>query len=425
MEALGINTRWDNIGIFDMYDDGSYLWFTSLEYNALFRMEKQKGSIEYIGCFPDEELFSYRLYTSINEYGGKLYFTPCSACEIGIYDLRENQFEKINIGVSRQYNDVSHTKYGKKFVSAFIIKGKLVLIPCCYDQVVVYDISTGSLTMDNRLYEHFYIRYRGFTRSFDSQFYLCWFAKKISETEIVFELHCNLNILVFYDIETGKFSEMRVGDAKRSYSLIEYDGKYIFLYDEIADTIVRFEMQGGECLACDVAEAIPAFRPCGSDHSFVNIVAFDAGLYLVPANTNIAVRMDIPTWTAAAEEALSKECVSLQVHIAYTSLCKIVDNKLYLFGNRDREWIVYEAGKELQHIKAKIRQNDYDRLQKTYFLYAYKNNNRMFDERDITLSTLLRGIADSGDEEKGHAKQTDEKTLDYGSIIYEATKGQG
>ncbi|MDE7430599.1 MAG: LicD family protein, partial [Lachnospiraceae bacterium] len=65
----------------ELYDDGEYYWFTSWNYNALFRMDRESWSVEYIGSFPDEAPNGFRLYSSILEYNGRLYFTPCRANE--------------------------------------------------------------------------------------------------------------------------------------------------------------------------------------------------------------------------------------------------------------------------------------------------------------------------------------------------------
>ena len=84
IQILDSENKWDYIGIFDMFDDGAYLWFTSIEYNALFKLNKCTFHVNYMGSFPNEELYGVRLYTSINEYNGKLFFTPCTAHEIGV-----------------------------------------------------------------------------------------------------------------------------------------------------------------------------------------------------------------------------------------------------------------------------------------------------------------------------------------------------
>lgn len=121
IKNLAHESRWEHIGIFDMFDDGENLWFTSLEYNALFKMSKRTFDVDYVGSFPDEEAYGGRLYTSVNECNGKLYFTPCTAHEIGIYDMKNECFEKGSIGISRDDNDLLKIKYAKSLCQALYI----------------------------------------------------------------------------------------------------------------------------------------------------------------------------------------------------------------------------------------------------------------------------------------------------------------
>lgn len=392
MEILDDYSLWDNISIFDIYDDGKQLWFASIEYNALFKVEKQNNSIDFVGCFPDEDLFGYRLYSSINEFDSKLYFTPCSACEIGVYDMRKERFEKINIGILKSENNMAHIKYSKKFVSSFILNNKLILMPCCYDKMIIYDLITGEATFRDGLFDYFYNKYKDCIKSSDAQFYLCWFAKKISKSVIVFNLHCNSNIIIFYNLETDEFKEKRIGNYERSYSLIDFDGTYIFLYDEIVDVVVRFDIQRNEYKECVIKNELEEFMPCGMNHSFVNMITFDNDLYLIPANTNITVKLDILTWKPAVESTLSDECLLRQKCIAYMNLCRVFNNRLYLFANRSKSIIVYKREKELQHIKVKTTPLINMMIQKSHLLNQLYSNNHIFDENNICLQLFLDTI---------------------------------
>ena len=38
----------------NIYDDGQYFWFTELEYNGLFQLDKQSFQAKFMGTFPDE-----------------------------------------------------------------------------------------------------------------------------------------------------------------------------------------------------------------------------------------------------------------------------------------------------------------------------------------------------------------------------------
>lgn len=348
------DSRWNHADIFDMFDDGEYLWFTAIEYNALFKVSKHTFDVEYIGSFPDEETYGYRLYTSINEYNGKLFFTPCTAHEIGVYDMVNRSFEKVSIGISRIDNDLSQIQCAKKFVSGFVCEGTLVLIPCCYDKVVLYDIAAGTVSFQEDLFKHFHAKYHDQTTSLDSQFYLCWFARRVNESEVVFNLHCSKNILIFYNLKTGEFRELAIGSEKGSFSLVEYDGRQVYLYNTPADVLVKWEIETGEYSECRIADQLPEFQSCGLENSFVNMTLLGEWLYLIPANTNVAVKVDTTTLAVAVVEGLSEECTIQREETPYLNLCRVYDDKLYLWGNRSKRLIIYGKDGKLQHVEIKI-----------------------------------------------------------------------
>ncbi len=410
------NNRYSRIGIFDLFDDGEQLWFTSTEYNGLFKINKQTLESEYVGSFPNEEWDVYRLYTSINEYEGKLFFTPCAAHEIGVYDTFHKRFRKINIGISKSDNDISKIKYGKKFVSGFIYNNNLILIPCCYDKTIIYDISNDRVYADDELFKHFYKKYKAFVTSPDLQFYLCWFAKKINESEIVFNLHCNRNIVVIYNLATGKFSEREAGDKNRTFSLIEYDGKYVFLYDEKADTLVRWEKDTDEAAEFYIKKMLPEFQPCGLNHSFVNMVVFRDWLYLIPANTNIAVRINVLTMESSSADILSDECLRDGREVSYLNLCRIFEDKLYLFANRSKRIVAYQEDRIPEVVKTGINAGDECLIQKNYLLHLIYDQKILLSENMLSLNDFIDLFTGLESEEY---RQSAQNAKSAGSIIYE------
>ena len=419
IQILDSENKWDYIGIFDMFDDGAYLWFTSIEYNALFKLNKCTFHVNYMGSFPNEELYGVRLYTSINEYNGKLFFTPCTAHEIGVYDIEKKCFEKINIGISRKDNDLSKIKNAKKFASSFFYKDSLILLPCCYDRVVVCHISTGKVSFRNSLFEYFYAKYGNYTTSSDGQFYLCWFAKRISETNIVFNLHCNRNILIFYDLATGEFSEQVIGNEKRSFSLIEYDMEQVYLYDINDDMLIKWDIETNEYFECHIADKLPEFQPCGLAYSFSNMVVLGDWLYLIPASTNVAVKINTATLDAVAVDALSDECSAQNKGIAYLNLCRIFDNKLYLWGNQSRELIIYGKDGNLQRIKIKVEEDMENILAENHLADIMQNNLCWVSEEQIPLTRFINVLEKIETEQYIGNRETAVKNC--GDSIYQFT----
>ena len=384
--------RWEHIGIFDMFDDGENLWFTSLEYNALFKMSKRTFDVDYVGSFPDEEAYGGRLYTSVNECNGKLYFTPCTAHEIGIYDMKNECFEKGSIGISRDDNDLLKIKYAKKFVSGFIYNNSLILIPCCYDCIIIYDIVTGEVTFKTDLFEYFYEKYRHYTTSPDAQFYLCWFAKRLSESEIVFHLHCNRNILIIYNLETGGFKEQAIGSKKSTFSLVECDGSQVYLYEASTDTLVKWEMESGKYLECHIAAQVSELQPCGLEYSFLNMAVLGEWLYLIPANANVAVKVDTITLEAFSVDALSGECSIPYKGTVYLNLSRVSDNKLYLFGNRSKDLVVYGKDEDLQRIRLKPPKDIENIIAEQFLADLIRRSRCWFSEEHVPLTRFINAL---------------------------------
>lgn len=382
--------------VFDLFDDGEYVWFTSIEYNALFMMDKQTLDAKYMGSFPDEETYGFRLYTTITENRGKLYFTPCSAHEIGVYDIRNKKFEKINIGISRKENDTTNVKYGKKFVSGYIHDNVLTLIPCCYDNTIAYHIDSKKLIVNDDMFQYFHTKYSPYISSVDQQFYLCWFSKKVSQCEVTFNLQSNTNVVAFYNLATGEFMEQKVGQEDRCFTLIEYDGTYLWLYDAKTDTLVRWKQDSREYTEICIANRLPEFQPCYLNNSFVNMAILNGWLYLIPANANIAVKVNVTTLEAMTADMLSDECSVQNSEIAYSNLCKISGEKLFLFRNKSKRFMAYDKGRSVRQGSVKLSISIDDMLEQNCLKDLMQNNHNLFGEEQIALTNFLKVVNDAG-----------------------------
>lgn len=128
----------------NLYDDGECFWFTADDYNALFKMDKDTWKAEYIGKFPNENDIGFRLYAEIIEYGGRLFFTPLYAKEIGVYDKRNRTFSKIafdEVGISF----IKDSGQAASFYSAHLIGRCIYFMPLERNAVLKYDITNNTV----------------------------------------------------------------------------------------------------------------------------------------------------------------------------------------------------------------------------------------------------------------------------------------
>lgn len=105
------------------------LFFSCLDYNALYKISSGKSTPEFVGRFPHEQPLSYFLHKECFFYKDKLIFTPENSSYIQIYDIKKQKFNSIYI-----------TNYpNRKFSHAeSIIFGDFLLIfPMTFDEPVL------------------------------------------------------------------------------------------------------------------------------------------------------------------------------------------------------------------------------------------------------------------------------------------------
>ena len=122
---------------------------------------------------------------------------------------------------------------------------------------------------------------------------------------------------------------------------------------------------------------------------FSNMVVLGDWLYLIPASTNVAVKINTATLDAVAVDALSDECSAQNKGIAYLNLCRIFDNKLYLWGNQSRELIIYGKDGNLQRIKIKVEEDMENILAENHLADIMQNNLCWVSEEQIPLTRFI------------------------------------
>ncbi len=140
----------DKLVAANMLDAGEHYWFSALEFNALFKINKTSFELECAGGFPGEEPDGYRMYYSLISRGGKLYFAPRSAGGIGVYDVETGSFERIEVpapvqtdGLARGYEEKT------KFARIIHAEGFLYFLPASYPGILIYDTLKKTLEIRN------------------------------------------------------------------------------------------------------------------------------------------------------------------------------------------------------------------------------------------------------------------------------------
>lgn len=399
-----------HIGVFDLYDDGQRLWFTSIEYNALFCVDKAEGTMHYMGSFPGEQWFCWRLYAQVVAYEQKLYFVPCTATEIGVYDMETHQFSKINFGLQKDENDISDIHYMKKFTSGFVYGGKLFLMPCCYPHMVIYDIATGKIETDDRLYDYYHKRYGKAATSPDHTFYLCWIARRMDEESVVFELHCNANKVIRYNFRTRSFTDLDIGTKDNTYGYIQFDGQRIILYDMPRDQLVCYDISSKQTRTVDLA-TVKGFEPQGDKTSFTDMGLLRGKIWLIPAAANLGLRADPATGRVAVLPDLSNVSQQPGSGLPYLNLARTYHDCLYINDNRLKAILAFDADGGQRCFVFRLSPEDVQVLEQNAISWRMEQGERVFAEGDCKLNSFLSSCMEGSPEAGGTKKSSAGETI--------------
>ena len=68
-------------------DDNNTIWIFANTFNALFKMDSEKGDIQYVTSFFKEPFLMESLYTKAVYYKNRIFFIPCCAESIAVFDI--------------------------------------------------------------------------------------------------------------------------------------------------------------------------------------------------------------------------------------------------------------------------------------------------------------------------------------------------
>lgn len=130
-----------------------YMWFSATCFNGLCRLDPQTGETVLMGCFPDEKWDAIYLHSQVGYYGNKLVFAPNRSKCIDVYDIEQNQFERILLPHSRMEmwsSDATKTYAMQQWKHRFVFCGLFLPI------VIYFDTMSGEINFVQNMYERLY-----------------------------------------------------------------------------------------------------------------------------------------------------------------------------------------------------------------------------------------------------------------------------
>lgn len=334
-----------------IYADEKSFWFAAYHYNSLFRVNRETWKVEWLGTFSDEDFYKNRLYPSVAECNGKLYFAPLSAKEIAEYDLQKKIFRKINFDLS---DDSIHAAYdAAKFIRVVSINQYVFFIPYFHPAILIYNTETDLLTACTDWVD---LIERKRTNK-DIGYFIDY---EIHGTKLVLPCACASIVLVF-DSETHTTEAYEMPGNKTGIQLTSVCTNGETFYFTMADgTILIREL-------LSQTEEIKKIDKLPIDHgniAFYPIKYYDNKVWIFPLFAEKALILDIKTDTVSVLEELSDE-------IKYDSgnqlilFATLINDCFYIMTGRSYQFLEYNPKTNEKHEKVlTISKEDENKIRK-------------------------------------------------------------
>ena len=320
----------NRVSSYNLFDDGENLWFTAFAFNALLKMDKQTREIKYVDSFSDEDKSGVQLYGKITENNGKLFFSPFSAHEIAIYDVKAKAFEKKSIIEPKNTQKSTYMNHAKFWhIEKY---GKYIYLPgCSYPAIARYDTETGKMD-----YFTDWVKHVDILANAGDVYFLHGYA---DENKLLLPT-CNANAVVVFDMERCSSEVYEVGNKKNRYSNICFDGNDYWLMSRTNTPVVKWNPANGEYKEYD---SYPnGFRH--GDYNFCGICYANGFVWLFPYQANMALKIDVKTGEISIAEEFQPECehpdkatVNFNYHMA-----KVIGDKMYAHTGKSNRLIEYD-----------------------------------------------------------------------------------
>ena len=211
------------------YQDGKLYCFAN--FNLLFSIDLQDGTIELMDAVPEENILSNYLFGSMNIWNNKVILGPNMAKKIWIYDLTSRHWESLSVNLSINGDESLETG---KIHQIYTYKNLIYMIGSSYPAILCVDLENNSCDYIEDPYKEVKDRHP------DINFY--YFLIHGVQLENNLYLASSLdNYVLKFDMETRKHQWIKVGNDNYVYSGITWDGSSFWLSPRLNCDIVRWD----------------------------------------------------------------------------------------------------------------------------------------------------------------------------------------
>ncbi len=242
-------------------------------FNGLFRVDMETGNCTYLRSFPGENRNKERLHTKAVFTKNRIYFIPCSADGIDVYELDSREISRIPI---RAVDKKKYSFYrpAHKFADAILYESWIYLICATYPAVIGLHVETGKLEYFNN-----WVPEEGF-----------FFRKGVfAEKNTFYVPSANNNFVLQFDMQTQEGKLFRVGQHNQGCWSICRCGTDYWLAPKKPGAVLKWKPLTNEVTEYD--NYPPGF--CDNGFAFTKIYPYQDKVYLIPAHANMSLSVSI------------------------------------------------------------------------------------------------------------------------------------
>lgn len=359
----------------DFYLDESRVFFSAGNFNGLYEYLIKENKLNFLGTFKNESILGRQLYGKIHRYKDKLIFTPLSAENIAIYDLKDKTFEAVPLPLPKV-----PCGFEGKFLNSVMFNNKLFMFPGRFYCIVEYNFDSGDLWIHDDWYDEC-------IKKWEKRSYLLFSYDMVKTGNEVF-LPSALNSGIFkYCFNENQYDFINVSYKCKTLSTLAYDGEYFWSATDNGKLLI---IKDNGTIIEDI-DIYLTYGECG----LFNRSIYDNGyLWLFLSQQSKIIKINCCNFKKEFEvirfSEEEKEYTNLEYHTV--NFIERKNNEIFFMARSNRELKYIHNGNIYDYIDNIVDTSGYSEkdvnaidLYRAHIEYASKENLYFYKKNDIIL----------------------------------------
>lgn len=282
------------------------IWFSNWFFNALVKIDKMSGYIQYLEKFPNYDIYQEKLYADVCYVNGWLVFVPNYSDEIVSYNIIKGKFNSVKL-------DIELVGSQKPSYKCSYVYGKYVyMFPQKAKYIVRYDVTEHSI-------KYFKVHLEKEDSIFSEDFIYFFMQYEIVDQKIYLPF-VGINAIAIFNL-VDESLDIKYLNIEDGCLTINYVNECFYLSSRKGDKIYRWNVKTNEI---EIYDAFPkGFESGGFAFNFACII--DHKIFFFPLFSNMIISLDIETGILHEEEKLC----TIGEEICKTYSVKKYNGKIY------------------------------------------------------------------------------------------------